>query len=106
MPIGQIPYIKKQLKEGQAKFYLRLSRLQHIAFFLRPEKQFEKTGYKEFKQELAELLIKKLEPFRQRQKQILKNPEAIEKILQDGAQKAQKIAQENMRRIKQNMGLV
>ncbi len=69
------------------------------------EKGFQEKNYKEFKENLAELLIKKLKPFRERKKELEKDPSSIEKILKEGAEKAKDIAEENMKEIKEKMGL-
>ncbi|NQU82791.1 MAG: tryptophan--tRNA ligase, partial [Parcubacteria group bacterium] len=59
-------------------------------------------GYKEFKESLAELLIKKLKPFRE----LEAKPEYINDILKQGAEKAQIIATETMQKVKKSMGLI
>ncbi len=69
------------------------------------EKQFQDKGYREFKQELTQLLIKKLELFRKKQKAMASNPAKLEKDLADGAQKAEVIASQTMNKVKTQMGL-
>jgi len=66
------------------------------------EKQFKNKGYKEFKESLAELLIKKLKPFRE----LEAKPEYIDDILKQGAEKAQVIATETIQKVKKSMGLI
>jgi len=63
------------------------------------EKKFQNKGYKEFKESLAELLIDKLEPFRKNKNQ------NIDKIIKQGAKKAEKLAQQTMKLVRKNMGL-
>jgi len=67
------------------------------------EKKFEKKGYAEFKKSLASLLIEKLEIFRKTKKELKSSQ--INKILQDGAKRAEKIAKLTMKKVKKNTGL-
>jgi len=69
------------------------------------EKEFQGKNYKEFKENLAKLLIEKLKPFRERKEELEKDSSFIDRILKKGAEKAGKIAQENMDKIKKRMGL-
>ena len=70
------------------------------------EKKYQGKGYAEFKKDLAEVLIKELKPFQERRKKFEKNPRLVEKILAEGQNKAQKIAQATMKEIKEKMGLI
>jgi len=69
------------------------------------EKEFKGKGYQIFKEKLAELLIKKLEPFRKKKKELELKPTLLKKVLEDGKKKAQIIAQETMEKVRKNMGL-
>jgi len=69
------------------------------------EKKYENKGYAEFKKDLAEVIIKGLADFQKKRKELEKNPKKVEKILSDGAKKAQKIATATMKEIKKKMGL-
>lgn len=69
------------------------------------EKQFKGKGYQEFKKELAELLIEKLTPFREKRNMFKKSPKMLEKTLEQGAEKARVIAQETIAQVKKAMGL-
>lgn len=69
------------------------------------EKQFQGKGYVEFKKDLTCLLIDKLGPFRGAQKQLKNNPQKIQTILSQGAEKAHAIAQTTMAQVKSSMGL-
>ncbi len=62
--------------------------------------------YSELKSELAEIIIKELEPIQYRKQEFLKNPKKIKSILDSGAKQAQKIATRNMLEIKKKMGLI
>jgi tryptophanyl-tRNA synthetase len=69
------------------------------------EKKYQGKGYAEFKKDLTEVIIKGLADFQKKRKELEKNPKKVEKILEDGAKKAQKIAQATMKEIKAKMGL-
>ena len=59
---------------------------------------------KDFKKDLVEVTIDALAPIKQRYQEIRESKELIE-ILNDGAQKADAIAQETMKRVRKNFGL-
>ncbi len=69
------------------------------------EKDFQNKGYQEFKVSLSGLLIEKLAPFRNKKSEFEKNPAIIDKILANGASRAEKIAQETMQKVRLAMGL-
>jgi len=69
------------------------------------EKRFQDKGYVEFKKALANLLIKKLEPFRQKKKEFLTRETYLKEILEQGRKKAQIIAQSTIQEAKRKMGL-
>lgn len=68
-------------------------------------KQFNNKGYFEFKNSLAEIIYSKIKPIHDKRKELLKNKKEILKILKKGAQKAQKIANNNLKKIKNKIGL-
>ena len=70
------------------------------------EKKFNGKGYGDFKNDLAELIIKSLKPFQEKKKALDKKPDYVKKILDDGAKKARKIAQKNLLEIKKKMNLL
>lgn len=70
------------------------------------EKKYKNRGYAEFKKDLAEVIIKNLEPLQQKRQVLLKKPAQLRKILNDGAKRAKKIAQKNLKEIKTKMGLL
>ncbi len=69
------------------------------------ERKFKGKGYADFKKQLAELLILKLEPFRQKRKELLSQKAYVKEILDQGAKQAQIIASSNIADIKKKMGL-
>jgi len=70
------------------------------------EKKFKDQGYAKFKEKLADLLIKELEPLRKKRKELLSRQVYIEEILEQGARKAKTIAQETMAEVKKKTGLI
>ena len=59
----------------------------------------------EFKLSLGDLLVEKLTPIRQELSRLEADPGYVDSVLQEGAEKARKLAQENLATIKQQMGL-
>lgn len=70
------------------------------------EKDFKGKGYQEFKKSLATILIKSLETFRRKRKELLARDVYIREILSRGKNRAQIHAQSTMQEIKTKMGLV
>lgn len=70
------------------------------------EEDFKEKGYKEFKESLSEVLIDLLLPFQKRKEKIEKNPSFIEKILRKGKKRAETIAKETMKEVKEKVGLL
>ena len=70
------------------------------------EKKYKNKGYAQFKEDLADVIIKGLKPFQEKKNALEKNPKKLEKILQEGAKKARAIAQKTLQTAKQKMGLI
>ncbi|MCL5010655.1 MAG: tryptophan--tRNA ligase [Patescibacteria group bacterium] len=70
------------------------------------ENEYAGKNYQTFKQNLAELLIEKLAPFRTKKAEFEENPEQIGKVLKEGAEKARAIAQTTMEKVRATMGLL
>lgn len=68
------------------------------------EEQYAGKGYGDFKKDLVEVTVEALAPIRSRYEEIRHSEELIE-ILKDGAQRADAIAQNTMRRVKDHFGL-
>lgn len=69
------------------------------------EKHFAGKGYGELKKELAELIIQELRPIQTKINYYLKNQRLLDKILAEGAKKANYIATRNLDLVKKKMGL-
>ena len=70
------------------------------------EKEFTSKGYAEFKNELAEILVKSLAPFQKKKKEVLKDPARIKKILSIGQKVANDVANKKLLEAKKKIGLV
>jgi tryptophanyl-tRNA synthetase len=69
------------------------------------ENEFKGKGYGDFKKSLSDLLIEKLEPIRQKRKELENNPQYVNEALEKGAKKARKIAEATMEKVRKIMGL-
>ena len=70
------------------------------------EKEFKGKGYAYFKKKLVKLLIEKLKKFRERRKTLLKREIYLKEILEKGRKKAERIARETIREVKERMGFL
>jgi tryptophanyl-tRNA synthetase len=70
------------------------------------EIQFKDRGYADFKKSLAQLLIEKLEPFRNKRDDLLARDTYVEELLKKGADRARVIAAQTMEEVRQKMGLI
>ncbi len=62
-------------------------------------------GYGEAKKRLLELLLEYFAPYREKRVELANNPEHIEQVLVDGAERAGKIAKETLNKVKKVVGL-
>lgn len=70
------------------------------------ENHFKNSGYGDFKKELAELLVTKLTPVREKIEYYMKNKKLLDRILTSGAKKADKIANRTLVEVKRKLGLI
>lgn len=70
------------------------------------EKEFENSGYGNFKTKVAETVVAKLEPIQKRYKELLENKEYLEKIYTDGANRARKLASKTLDEVKERIGIL
>ncbi|MBI2451075.1 MAG: tryptophan--tRNA ligase [Parcubacteria group bacterium] len=70
------------------------------------EKKYQDKGYADFKKDLAEIIVKGLEPFRQKRKELEKKPRYVKKVVASGVDRARKIASKNLLEIKRKIGLI
>jgi tryptophanyl-tRNA synthetase len=69
------------------------------------EEKYKGKGYEEFKRDLAKLLIKRLEVFKKKKKELEKRRVYLKEILKKGAERAEKIAKLTMKEVREKMGL-
>jgi tryptophanyl-tRNA synthetase len=68
------------------------------------EKKYKGKGYEEFKKDLTKILIKKLEVFRKKKRELEKREVYLKEILKKGAERAEKIAKFTMKEVKEKIG--
>lgn len=71
------------------------------------EQHYTSTGikYSELKGKLASAIYNELKPIQEKRKQLENDPEYIEKVLKEGAERARKIARETLDEVRAKMGL-
>ncbi len=69
------------------------------------EADFAGKGYGDFKKALAEILIAHLSPIRTKINEYLKNPKELNKILDEGFQKAYPTAEKKIKQVKDKIGM-
>ena len=70
------------------------------------EKEFEGSGYGSFKTKVAEAVIEKLQPIQIKYKELLNNPEYLEKIYTKGAENARELASKTLNSVKEKIGII
>lgn len=68
------------------------------------EAHFAGKGYGDLKKELAALVVETLAPIRQRYAELTADPQTLDRILADGAERARAVAGKTMSRVRQAMG--
>lgn len=69
------------------------------------EKKYAGRGYKEFKEDLAEIVIESLRPIQKEYQRIRKEKGLLDKILKDGLEKVRPISQKTLQKVYEVMGL-
>jgi tryptophanyl-tRNA synthetase len=69
------------------------------------ESHFAGKGYGDFKKEVAEVVVEALKPLQEKYRELMANPETIEKMLQEGANKIRPMAEKTLAEVKQKVGL-
>lgn len=70
------------------------------------EKEFENSGYGDFKTKVAETVVAKIEPIQKKYKELLENKEYLEKIYTEGANRARKLASKTLDEVKERIGIL
>lgn len=68
--------------------------------------RYEGKGYAEFKKDVAEVIVKELEPVQIKVKELLSNKKDLEAIYKAGAEKANYIATKTLRKVQKKIGLI
>ena len=68
------------------------------------EKEFEGKGYGDFKRAVADAVVAEMEPYKARYEEIIKSG-LVDKVLEDGAARASKIANATLARVQKAVGL-
>jgi tryptophanyl-tRNA synthetase len=63
------------------------------------------VGYGELKKELFAALMDHFAPFRQRRAELVKNLDYVREVLREGAERAGKVAEATMARVREAVGL-
>ena len=69
------------------------------------EQHFAGKGYGDFKKEVAEAVVEALKTLQEKYHQLMANPETIEKMLQEGANKIRPMAEQTLAEVKKKVGL-
>jgi tryptophanyl-tRNA synthetase len=69
--------------------------------------QYQESGlkYQALKEELAGAIYEELKPIQEKRKKFESDPELVDKILEEGAKKARRVAEETVAEVKEKMGL-
>ena len=70
------------------------------------EKEFEDSGYGDFKTKVAEAVISKLEPIQNKYNDLLNNQGYLEEIYTRGAEKARELASKTLKDVKERIGIL
>ncbi|MGL4992088.1 MAG: tryptophan--tRNA ligase [Sarcina sp.] len=69
-------------------------------------KRYEGKGYADFKADVAEVIVRELEPVQNRVRELLSNKKELEEIYKTGAQKANYVATKTLRKVQKKIGLI
>lgn len=69
------------------------------------EDHFKGKGYSDFKKEVAEVVIAALELVQQKYQKLMEDPETIDKMLQQGADRIRPLAEKTLKEVKEKVGL-
>ncbi len=68
------------------------------------QNEFSETGWGQFKKLITEELIQSLEPIQEKYKLLINDPYQLNKILNDGKEKAEGLANQTLKRVKSKLG--
>lgn len=104
---------KKYIDQNGAVSYGVASLLSFVDLFEGAEKRahyeslYTSSGirYGDLKLELAKAIFEQLKPIQEKRKELESNPEYVQKVITDGAEKARQVAKATITEVKQKMGL-
>jgi tryptophanyl-tRNA synthetase len=70
------------------------------------EKMYEGRGYGDFKKDLADIVVEKLRPIKEKHDELMNNKDYLESVLKNGASNAQKKAWKVLSKVYRKVGLV
>ncbi|MFS8541925.1 MAG: tryptophan--tRNA ligase, partial [Tissierellales bacterium] len=70
------------------------------------EKRYEGLGYKQFKEDLSEVIIGGLKPIQEKYKEYMDNKDFLEKVYKEGAEKARYISNKTLSKVYRKVGFV
>jgi len=70
------------------------------------EKKYDGQGYANFKKDVAEVIIKELEPIQKKVKELLEDRSYLEGVYKKGAEKANYVAMKTLRKMQKKIGLI
>lgn len=70
------------------------------------EEKYLEKGYKEFKEDIAEVIIEGLRPIREKYLDYMNDKKYLEKVYKDGANKAQYVARKTLRKVYKKTGFI
>ncbi len=68
------------------------------------EEQFATSNFADFKKELTDLAVAKLAPLTSKMRVLMEDPESIDRVLQNGTERANEIASKQLREIREIVG--
>ncbi|MGV8145956.1 MAG: tryptophan--tRNA ligase [Alkaliphilus sp.] len=70
------------------------------------EEKYAEKGYGAFKNDVAEIVVDHLKPFREKYAELMENKDYLVSVYKDSAERAGEIAEETMRKVRDSIGLV
>lgn len=97
----------EEMPAGVANLFTLLKHFGSEAEYAKFEHKYteKNISYKELKEELADIIAKYFQPFREKRAKLKKHPEKIEAILTSGAKKAKKIASSVYDEVREKIGI-
>jgi len=102
---SEIRFSDKEEKAGISNLLIIYSNLTSLSIADIEQKYIGK-GYGDFKKDLAEIVVEKLSPIKQKHDDLMKNKDYLESVLKKGSENAQKKAYRILNKVYKKVGLV